>query len=98
MPTLNVVGQELAPAQDEHGSLQTRFDLSGETSCSTSRRELALGATARQRLTVLEQLKIMAVILQAKGEASAAAVVARLQEELRAVSCAFYASACLGAW
>ena len=31
------------------------------------RREFELGATARQRFTVLEQLEFMAVILKAKG-------------------------------
>jgi hypothetical protein len=46
------------------------------------RREFELGATSRQRSTVLEQLEFMAIILQAKGQTRAAAVIAHLQEGL----------------
>ena len=46
------------------------------------RREFELGATARQRSSVLEQLEFMEVILKAKGKSEAAAVIDRLRENL----------------
>ena len=46
------------------------------------RREFELGATARQRSSVLEQLQFTAVILKAKGKPDAAAVIDRLRENL----------------
>ena len=46
------------------------------------RREFEIGATARQRSTVLEQLQFTAVILKAKGKPDAAAVIDRLRESL----------------
>ena len=47
------------------------------------RRELTLGATARQRSTVLEQLQFVDLILKAKGKfADAAEVLARLRNSL----------------
>ncbi len=45
-------------------------------------REFELGATARQRSSVLEQLDVVAAILRAKGRVEAAAVVDRLRESL----------------
>jgi tetratricopeptide (TPR) repeat protein len=46
------------------------------------RRVLDVGATTRQYLAVLERLGFMAIILDAKGEADAAAVVARMWKTL----------------
>ena len=48
------------------------------------RREFEIGATARQRSTVLENLEFMALILQAKGKPDQAAVMERMLENLTA--------------
>jgi hypothetical protein len=46
------------------------------------RREFEIGATARQRSTVLENLEFMVLILQAKGKPDQAAVMERVLENL----------------
>ena len=46
------------------------------------RREFEIGATARERSTVLENLQFLTLILEAKGKPEQAAVMQRVRESL----------------